>query len=106
MKKSKDFDYSNYQKELKEFISYLDSLLQEKEQSNKSEIDNVEIKEFPPETIQPTCAIEKIFTVEDLYKHKYIDATTKKELLAISTKYEISEEQIIKDFFVNSKPST
>ena len=39
MKKSKDFDYSNYQKELKEFISYLDSLLQEKEQSNKSEID-------------------------------------------------------------------
>ena len=94
MRKSKDIDFDSYQKDLKEFISYLDSLLQEKD---------VEIKKFPPETIQPTCAIEKIFTVEDLYKHKYIDATTKKELLAISTKYEISEEQIIKDFFVDSK---
>ena len=103
MKKSKDLDYSSYQKDLKEFISYLDSLLQDKEQNNKSEIDNVEIKEFPPETIQPTCAIEEIFTVEDLYKHKYIDATIKKELLAISAKYKISEEQLIKDFFVDSK---
>lgn len=103
MKKSKDVDFDSYQKDLKEFISYLDSLLQAKEQSNKSEIDNVEIKKFPPETIQPTRAIEKIFTVEDLYKHKYIDATTKKELLDITAKYKITEEQLIKDFFVDSK---
>lgn len=106
MKKSKDVDFDSYQKDLKEFISYLDSLLQVNEQINESKIDNTEVHEIVTETIHPTCAIEKIFTVEDLYKHKYIDATTKKELLAISTKYEISEEQIIKDFFVNSKPST